>query len=360
MEIDNLSLQPVTVNTNPGPEYGSQARRWQGIPGIERTPMGRLWTVWYSGGDTEGPENFVVMVTSEDDGETWSEQRLVIDPPGQVRAFDPVLWHDPLGRLWLFWAQSLGLFDGRVGVWAIRTTDSESDHPVWSAPRRLCHGIMMNKPTVLSTGEWLLPAAVWAVREPYRPEVSTERYSNAYCSTDQGETWLRRGGADVPDRNFDEHMIVEQQDGTLWMLVRTEYGIGQSRSHDRGYTWAPGQPTDLGGPTSRFHIRRLRSGRLLLINHFQFTGRSHLTAFLSEDDGATWPFRLLLDERRDVSYPDSVEAEDGRIFAIYDRSRRGEMEILLAVFTEEDVIQGRCVSPQARLRQLVSKIGARG
>ena len=170
---------------------------------------------------------------------------------------------------------------------------------------------------------------------------------------------MKLGGADVPERGPDEHMIIERRDGTLWMLVRTEYGIGQSISHDRGYTWTPGQPTDLGGPNSRFYIRRLRSGRLLLINHYQFTGRSHLTAFLSEDDGQTWPFRLLLDERRDVSYPDAIETDDGRIFAIYDRSRRGEKEILFAVFTEEDILQGRCVSPQARLKQLVNKIEPR-
>jgi hypothetical protein len=27
----------------------------------------------------------------------------VIDPSGPVRAYDPCLWHDPRGRLCLFW-----------------------------------------------------------------------------------------------------------------------------------------------------------------------------------------------------------------------------------------------------------------
>ena len=60
-----------------------------------------------------------------------------------------------------------------------------------------------------------------------------------------------------------------------------------------------------------------------MINHYQFDqridledimsqgnvkswkGRSHLTALLSEDDGQTWPYYLLLDERNEVSYPDA-------------------------------------------------------
>ena len=111
----DLALETRVV-FDPGPEYGTGERIWQGIPGIERSQGGRLWAAWYSGGETEGPDNYVLVVTSSDDGKSWSEPLLVIDPPGNVRAFDPCLWHDPSGRLWLFWAQSDGWFDGRAGV----------------------------------------------------------------------------------------------------------------------------------------------------------------------------------------------------------------------------------------------------
>jgi len=351
------SLQPPPILTVPCPEYDSSTRQWQGIPGIERAPNGRLWAVWYSGGEGEGPDNYVALIASEDDGFTWSEPVLVIDPPGKVRAYDSCLWHDPLGRLWLFWAQSDEWFDGRCGVWAIRCEDSGTATPAWSAPRRLCNGVMMNKPTVLASGEWMLPAAVWACCDPRLTELDEERFSNVICSEDQGETWTRRGGADVPDRAFDEHIIVERRDGSLWMLVRTQYGIGQSFSTDRGFTWSAGEPTDLGGLNSRFHIRRLWSGRLLLVNHHQFTGRSHLTAFLSEDDGASWQGGLLLDERPNVSYPDSVQAEDGHMYVIYDRERHKDGEILMAVFREADILAGTTVGPDARMKQIVNRAG---
>ena len=83
--------------------------------------------------------------------------------------------------------------------------------------------------------------------------------------------------------------------------------------------------------------------------------RSHLTAYVSSDDGRSWDGGLLLDDRETVSYPDGVEAQDGRIFVIYDRNRYTDSEIFMAVFTEQDVLGGLCVSNRCRLRVTVSQ-----
>jgi hypothetical protein len=361
----DAALDPVAPNLSPGPEYHTQTRLWQGIPSLERTLDGSFWATWYTGGKTEDPDNYSLIMHSADEGATWSEPVLVVDPPGMVRAFDPTLWTDPLGRLWFFWAQSYELFDGRVGVWMIHCEDPAAASPEWCDPCRLCNGIMLNKPTVLSTGEWLFPTALWApsswlpdTADPFsrHADLATERYSSVYITRDQGETFEVLGHADVPKRVFDEHMIVERRDGSLWMLVRTLHGIGESVSTDRGHTWSPGRDSGLGGPCSRFFIRRLQSGRLLLINHHEFSGRNNLTALVSDDDGLTWPHRLLLDARAEVSYPDGFQAPDGTIHIIYDRERHGAKEILLASFTEDDVLAGKPVSAACRLQRLVNKI----
>ena len=188
------ALSPVVVDLNPGDKYDPEARLWQGIPGIECTLRGRLWAVWYSGGKTEGSDNYVQVVRSEDEGSSWSAPVLVVDPPGLVRAFDPVLWMDPCGKLWFFWAQSYGMYDGRIGVWAIHTDDPDGDSPKWTEPRRLCNGIMMNKPTALSSGEWLLCVAIWQCHKLKLDEYKAERKSNVYCSVDNGAAWELRGG----------------------------------------------------------------------------------------------------------------------------------------------------------------------
>jgi len=160
---NNIALKSLKVNFSPGPEYGGDTRIFQGIPGIERSRGGRLWAAWYGGGDTEGPDNYVMLVTSGNDGASWSDSKLVIDPEGQVRAFDPCLWIDPTGRLWLFWAQAYHFWDGRGGVWAITTEKADQEKPDWSSPHRLADGVMMNKPISLEDGTWLLPAAAWNI-----------------------------------------------------------------------------------------------------------------------------------------------------------------------------------------------------
>lgn len=355
------ALVAPPINTSPGKEYADDTRMFQGIPGLSRAANGRLWALWYAGGTGEGELNYVVLVTSGDDGKTWSGPKLVIDPPGPVRAYDPAIWHDPSGRMWVFWAQSYRWWDGRSGVWAVTTDDSDQENPKWTEPRRLCNGIMMNKPTVLSNGDWLLPVAIW--KQPakesieHRFDLPEERGGNIFISKDQGKTFQLLGQTDVPERTFDEHMIVERKDNSLWTLVRTRYGIGESISTDGGKTWSKGKASDIPHVNARFFIRRLKSGNLLMVRHNPADKKSRrdLTAFLSQDDGKTWQGGLLLDERSGVSYPDGVQSDDGTIYIIYDFARTRDKKILMATFTEEDVLAGKPVSDKARLRVLVNQ-----
>lgn len=81
MNQDTMTPAGVYLNHDM-PEYLSNGRIWQGIPGIERTEKGRI---------------------------------LVEHDDSEVRCFDPAIWIDTKGRLWLFWAQSHGMYDV---VWA--------------------------------------------------------------------------------------------------------------------------------------------------------------------------------------------------------------------------------------------------
>ncbi len=186
-------------------------------------------------------------------------------------------------------------------------------------------------------------------------------------SRDRGETFEKTGRVDLPDRSFDEHMLVERKDGSIRMYVRTYYGIGMADSFDGGKTFEPGQDSGLGGPNSRSFTGRLMPGRPPPVTRVGVTKRDHLTALLSEDDGKTWPYRLLLDAREKVSYPDAKQAEDGTIYIVYDRDRgyykktlremsEAEREILISKIREEDIIAGRPVSSGSVLCQIVSKL----
>lgn len=317
-------------------KYAEQSRKFSGIPSITVTSNGTLWATWYAGMTSgEDANNYVVLASSKDQGVTWKEI-LVVDPDekGPVRAYDPEIWIDPTGKLWLFWAQTIGLEGSVAGVWAMTANDPDAENPVWTSAKRLSDGIMMCKPTVLSTGEWLLPVSTWRL---------TDESAKVVVSTDKGATWTVKGACNVPeaDREFDEHMLVERKDGSLWMLLRTRYGIAESFSKDKGRSWSAAKPSSLVHTSSRFFIGRLNSGNLLLLKHGPIavkTGRSHLMAFLSKDDGKTWTKGLLIDERSGVSYPDAQQALDGRIYLAYDYNRTVDQQIIMTVFTEGDVL----------------------
>ena len=345
-------------------QYYADKRLWQGISSIEVTPKGRIFITFYSGGTKEEFGNFAMIVKS-DDGISYSEPIAVAYKEG-YRCFDPCLWIDPLGRLWFTWGVA-----PEDATYGCICEDPDADVLCWGEPFLIGHDVMMNKPVVLSSGEWLFPLAVWnydvRTLAPEFDSKTEEKGSFVYCTRDQGKTFVKLGKAEVENRHFDEHMVVELRDKRLMMLVRTRYGIGVSYSEDKGLTWSEGVDSGLGGPSSRFHITRLKSGRLLLINHVDFTRRNNLKALLSEDDGKTWSTGLMLDERSAISYPDAKEADDGYIYITYDRERGAfkksmeealscAREILVARITEEDIMNGKLTDEGSYLKRVASKL----
>src|SRR5690606_2217684 len=135
------------------------------------------------------------------------------------------------------------------------------------------HGVTLNKPTVLANGDWILPVSLNQHYTSPRfrgvfPELDSLRGAHAFVSSDQGATWKRRGMVKSPHPSWHEHMFVEREDGSIWMPFRTSKGMMESLSEDGGKTWTkPTFPTQIRHPASRFFVRRLDSGKILLIKH---------------------------------------------------------------------------------------------
>lgn len=354
------ALQPASVFLHTFPA-NLPVRKFQGIPGIACSAKGTLWATWYGGGIDEGPDNYILLATRKADAESWSKPWLIVQPQHpQVRTFDPTLWLDPQNRLWLFWAQVHcntesrlhEIWDGRAGVWGICCENPDTQPDQWTMPQRFCDGIMMNKPSVDSDNNWLMPSTIWDLK-PHHPEVPEHhRGPNVAISTDQGKTAQLQNIACLPDRIFDEHFIIPLNDGRWAMWARSKTDTATvSYSADRGKTWTPGMHCNIPCPNTRFFVGRLESGALLLISHrptdqqthdqqAPWPGRSHLAAWLSDDEGQTWHGDLLLDERWPVSYPDVAQGADGIIHVIYDFDRKGAKQIMLASITEKQIRQG--------------------
>ena len=221
----------------------------------------------------------------------------------------------------------------------------------WTEPQFIGGGIVLGKPLVTRRGDWLVPVDV-RNESPLAARIG-KNMAGVTVSNDDGATWQWRGGWQVAEdlHDFDEHCIVERSDGSLWAIIRAKGGLLQSTSADGGANWSAPAPF-LTGTRSRAYLRRLASGRLLLIYH---DGPGHpgkngvsfrreaLTAFLSDDDGKTWLKKLLLDPRNTVSYPDATEAPDGRIFITHDYCRYVTRckEVLVTSITEADILARR-------------------
>mgnify|MGYP002132401368 CR=1 FL=1 len=366
-KVADLALIPPKLNTSPLPKYDYDQLAYGMTIGIARTPGGRLWACWVAGED--GAKAFFVCAVSDDDGETWSKPVLVIDGqsdklPMPRSVLVGNLWTDPLGRLWIFFNQSMAQFDGRSGVWASICEKPDAAKPVWSAPKRIWHGFTLNKPTVLSNGDWLLPislnrAGFGSFGGAFK-ELDPYRGANAFLSKDHGATWRRQGHLQFPNPDWDEHSFIERKDGSLWMVARTGKGPMQSFSKDVGKTWSTPTAVEIfSHPVSRLHLRKLASGRLLLVKHGETIdtnrGRKQLSAWLSDDEGKTWQGGLMLDERDGVSYPDGFQTPDGTIYISYDHNRSTDGEILLARFTEEDILAKKLIGPKSKLKMLISR-----
>ena len=215
--------------------YYADHRVWQGIPGIVCTKKGREFVSFYSGNVKETYGNYALLIM-RDKGGSFGETIAAVEKPGEHRCFDPVLWIDPLARLWFIWNVMPG-----EQVMAAICDDPDGETLRWREPVCIGRGIMMNKPVVLKNGQWLFPISFWGKdiytemrQSAYLPEDVPGAY--VYKTEDQGKSFRRLGYAECDHRTFDEHMVLEMDDGALMMLIRTTYGIAVSHSRDGGLT----------------------------------------------------------------------------------------------------------------------------
>ncbi|MDO5552673.1 MAG: sialidase family protein [Planctomycetia bacterium] len=355
-------------------------RVWQGVPSVEATSDNRVWVTWFSGGTMEPhADNVVLLATSANKGDDWSEPLFAVDPQDTTRASGPSLWYDPLKRLWILWHQSNihvhdahkklvyeangdEIRDCRGGVWCMISDNPEAGADAsWSEPRRLCDGFCLNKPIVDSRGQWLFPVCVLRYNSRYPVDAKFLIGPNIFVSNDEGKTLSLLGHSKLDWKNscWDEHNVVERSDGSLWLTARALYGFCEGFSTDGGKTWTDMKPSPtIKHTSSRFFMMKLQSGNLLLVKNGPVgadTGRNTITASLSKDDGKTWSESLVLDERKNVTYPNGAQGPDGTIYVVYDHGRHDEKEIVLARFTEEDLVAGEIVSPVGKTKIIVNQ-----
>ncbi|MGM9564350.1 MAG: exo-alpha-sialidase [Faecousia sp.] len=371
------------------------------VPNPTEEGKDRIWSSFITGDYHERTGNYIAMVTSGDDGETWTELSVVIEHPSEhVCVADGTLWTDPEGRLWVFWYQEYcsvyernyrydtdpdglnpdGTYysDAVRGVWCMYSEDAYLEEPTFSEPVRLCDGIMINNPTVATIEgkeTWLLTPYMcsWvamdspAVSETQGPTLYTFSLGDDGVPTAEFYSHIKEDPYEDLSTfyNWCEPITVQLEDNSLMMLVRSYMGILVTRTLDplttEPYTgrWSEldflrDNGEIVSRTSSRPHLSVMEDGTLLLVFHDVDDGsRSNMTVAISEDGGYTWTDRLLLDARH-VSYPDLTIAPDGTIYIQYDFDRYGEQIIYLSRVTVEDIKAGSLVSEGSFINRIVN------
>lgn len=271
----------------------------------------------------------VVLRRSLDGGQTWGPLQVVADL-GNDFCGNPCVVQDPTnGRIWLAFTRSPGaateetIVAGTSGPTTVWTTFSDDDGVTWSPPRDVSattrkanwgwYGTGPGLGLYLRSGKGgriLIPA--------YHTEGGVYRTHCIY-SDDQGETW--RLGADAAEHTS-EPQVVQMRDGSLLMNARTIAGKGERRtlvvSRDRGETWRPASDVE-ALPENLCQgclFRCFRSGSAdrfdLIFTQPLTRNRTGVTAWLSEDDGKTWPHAQML-WRGPSAYTAMTRSFDGQV-----------------------------------------------
>lgn len=182
----------------------------------------------------------VFVLTSEDDGQTWSTPRDI-------------------------------------------TTQVKEDNWTWYATGP-CHGTVLQHGAY--TGRMILGTN-------HMVKGSGAKHSTIIYSDDQGESWHL--GAVQHEEGGNESTVAELSNGTVMLNMRN-YDRSQApcrsllRSYDGGQTASISTfATELTEPVCQGSMLSTPDGTLLFCNPFSENARENLSLHLSTDGGATWP-----------------------------------------------------------------------
>ncbi|MBR6273018.1 MAG: exo-alpha-sialidase [Bacteroidales bacterium] len=298
-----------TMLYQPG-DYNSTNYR---IPAVITAKDGSIVTTTDKRKFNEGdlPEDIdIVCNRSTDGGHTWSEPYTIALGTGVNHGF---------GDCALAWSNDdnglIAGFVGGPGLWystpsnPIRTYIAKSydNGQTWTEPVDITDFIFGDNCIVpeqrtwrasffgsgnglrTSTGRIIFVAAI-------RETTAQVLYNHAVYSDDNGLTWHVSGRA---SSSGDEAKVTELVDGRILMSIRHNGKRWYNISEDGGETWQPTTSTwnDITAPACNGDLIRYTSvnqghDRNRLLHSVPYgSQRSHVSVYVSYDEGETWPIR---------------------------------------------------------------------
>lgn len=300
-----------------------------------------------------GEGKFVSVGMNTNDGKVFVQHASGYDQPWQPDVPANLLWatkvaQDRDGRLHAMWLVMRGkgtpAVDRFIDIWYARTSGADGQ---WEAAHRIWEGYVgaiCGRITQLKSGRIILPFARWLPEERRGPPRGCNASTVIY-SDDAGKTWKESASrlfAPCPENyNGDpvgavEPVVLELNDGRVWMLMRTQAGVLYESFSRDGVDWSPAQPTKFPSSTGPPELVRLPDGRIVMFwNHCElpprfenqgvYGGRDALHAAISSNEGKTWRgFReVYLDPTRHNSPP--KRGDRGTAYPQFKHMQNGKM-----------------------------------
>ena len=272
---------------------------------------------------------------------TWPEEVAngVQNVDHRYPCWNPVLFLPKNGPLMLFY---------KVGPspreWWGMVMTSNDDGQTWSTPGKLGEdpkvghllGPVKNKPIQLADGTIICPSSTEVIGE----DTGTLWKVHFELTKDQGRNWEVIGPIN-DGIMFDaiQPSILTYRDGRMQILCRTREGvISQSWSEDQGLSWGVMTATKLPNPSAGIDAVTLKDGRQLLVyNHTTRKGKTESGRYLLNvaisDNGAEWTPVLTLEDNTDnnagYSYPAVIQAQNGLVHVTYTYERVSIRHVVL-------------------------------
>ncbi|MFZ4595114.1 MAG: sialidase family protein, partial [Verrucomicrobiaceae bacterium] len=305
----------ITLNVDPSKEH---PRNSEGS--FATLASGRIlfiYSQFYGGHGDESPAR-LVRIHSDDQGRTWSEPKTVVENTAGNNVMSVSLLRLASGKLAMFYCIKNSWIDCRPHM-RISTDEGES----WTEPKLIQQApgyFVLNNDRVIQTskGRLIVPLAFHRSRGT-DPQTSKSWDSRAIAtwlySDDEGTTWTESSSWwAMPVRSssgLQEPGVVELADGSIFSWCRTDQG-GQYgfNSTDAAKTFSPPVPTEMKSPNGPASIKRLPGSSDLLAIYNDHSGkfpfppkkRNPFVAALSTDGGKTWPQRTLIESDPDGLY----------------------------------------------------------
>lgn len=289
---------------------------------VAQLPDGTVAAVWYHGEKEKSPDAAIVWSKLAPEALEWTWPEVLFDDPDRSEG-NPAMWVNDEGEFFLFFVSIYG------DSWPeskIRLITSADDGETWSAPvmlRDRYHWMTRHRPVRLANGELLLPLYSESLAYPvfmrsadeFTTWVEEPHFDLSFLLSHLGQI---QPALSVTDTG---RIIALTRDGLPTQRVK------RMVSDDNGHTWTPSRSTSLPNSGTSIDQVRLLDGRTVVIYNDDPHARFPLTASLSMDDAATFVAKKNLNDECEgdscsYAYPSVMQStHDGTIWVTYSYGR---------------------------------------